>query len=398
MAELDPATAFRGAIMRGADLRREDLSGFDFTGANFAGADLSEADLSLTIGLTTDMLVGAHYNARTRFPAYLPDPFWAPEQRATWADDWGTDQYGRWVSFSVPAAEGTLVTQRMRWIPPGSFLRGSPNDKPGRNDDEGRRREVTIADGFWLFDTPCTQALWQAVMGDNPSRFQSPTRPVEQVSFHDAQAFVTKLNALKPGLSLDLPSEARWEYACRAGTVEATYAGGMQILGEYNAPVLDAIAWYGGNSGVGFELDNGYYSGDWPGKQYEHTRAGTHPVGQKVPNQWGLHDMLGNVWEWCADHWHGSYTGAPDDGSAWLGRRGAAFRVVRGGSWGVGARVVRAARRNRVDPALRAGNLGFRCARVQGNSEAPAAKRRAGRSKPRERSERAATTSPKRPR
>ena len=197
-----------------------------------------------------------------------------------------------------------------------------------------------------------------------------------------------------PGLSLALPSEARWEYACRAGTTEATYAGEMQILGAYNAPVLDAIAWYGGNSGVGFDLDNGFDSSGWPEKQHEHTSAGTRPVAQKAANPWGLYDMLGNVWELCADHWHKSYDGAPDDGSAWTGR-GAAFRVIRGGSWHDVARLVRSACRNVHDPAARDNGVGFRCARVQSASSATT-ERRTGRSKPRERSDRAATTSPKR--
>ena len=375
---LDPATDFRDADLRDVDFGTSDIGAFNFERANLDGADWSNA----------------RGTERTVFPRGL-----GPRPRAAWYDHSGTDQYGRWVSFSVPTADGTLVTQRMRWIPPDSFLRGSPPGEEGRFDRlEGPQREVTIAEGFWLFDTPCTQALWEAVMGDNPSRFKSPTRPVETVSFDDAQEFIEKLNTLKPGLNLELPSEARWEYACRAGTTEATYAGAMQILGDNNAPVLDAIAWYGGNSGVGFELDDGFDSSDWRDRQYDHTRAGTHPVGQKAANAWGLYDMLGNVWEWCADHWHDTYKGAPDDGSAWLGRRGGAYRVIRGGSWYVVARFVRAACRDDVDPANRFEYLGFRCARVRSASEAQPAKRRAGRSKPSERSERAATTGPKRQR
>ena len=144
---------------------------------------------------------------------------------------WGIDQYGRWVSFSVPAPGDTRVAQRMRWIPPGRFTMGSPDGETDRIGFEGPQHEVTIADGFWLFDTPCTQALWQAVMGDNPSNFQSPTRPVEQVSFDDVQAFMDKLNALVPGIDLSLPSEARWEYACRAGTPEEP----MRVRCRYRA-------------------------------------------------------------------------------------------------------------------------------------------------------------------
>jgi formylglycine-generating enzyme required for sulfatase activity len=308
-----------------------------------------------------------------------------------WASGWGQDRFGVYVAFTIRA-----VTQRLRWIPPGRFLMGSPNGEEGRFSAEGPRHEVTLAEGFWLFDTPCTQALWQAVMGENPSRFKSPTRPVEQVSFEDVRGFLDKLNGLVPDLGLTLPSEAQWEYACRAGTETATYAGDMRIVGERNVPVLDAIAWYSGNSGVGFELDNGYDSSDWKEKQYDHTRAGTRPVAQKAANPWGLYDMLGNVWEWCDDRWHDSYRGAPTDGSAWIDPGGAADRVVRGGSWINIARLVRAAFRNGYDPAFGYDLLGFRCARVQCDSVASETERRAGRSKRRERSDQAATTSPKR--
>jgi formylglycine-generating enzyme required for sulfatase activity len=119
---------------------------------------------------------------------------------------------------------------------------------------------------------------------------------------------------------------------------------------------------------VGFELKNGYDGSDWPEKQYPHTRAGTRAVATKEPNAWGLYDMLGNVWEWCADHWHDSYAGAPANGAAWLDAdndSGAADRVFRGGSWNVEARYVRAACRLPAHPAFRLDYLGFRCARVQ---------------------------------
>jgi len=144
-------------------------------------------------------------------------------------------------------------------------------------------------------------------------------------------------------------------------------------------------------------LDNGHDTSDWKEKQYDHTRAGTRSVAQKAANPWGLYDMLGNVWEWCGDHGHSSYQGAPTDGSAWVDPNGgAASRVVRGGSWCPVARHVRAAYRNHFDPAFRNDNLGFRCARVQSDSVVSETERRAGRSKRRERSDPAATTSPKR--
>lgn len=277
-----------------------------------------------------------------------------------WASGWGQDRWGVFVEFTLQE-----VTQRLRWIPPGRFWMGSPEKEPGRIDREGPRHQVTLTEGYWLFDTPCTQALWEAVMGNNPSRFQSPTRPVENVSWNDAQDFLARINARIPGLDLTLPSEAQWEHACRAGTATAIYTGELAILGERNAPALDPIAWYGGNSGVDFDLDNGYDSSGWKEKQYPHTKAGTRPVKLKRANPWGLHDMLGNVWEWTQDHWHGDYRGAPDDGSAWEDRDAGADRVLRGGSWLNLARLVRTAYRSRGHPANRGGYDGIRCARVR---------------------------------
>ena len=242
-----------------------------------------------------------------------------------WASGWGQDEYGIWLAFTV-----VNIEQRMRWIPPGQFMMGSPATEAGRFDREAQH-PVTLKQGFWLFDTPVTQALWQAVMGNNPSYFKSPDRPVERVSWEESRAFIDALNGRMPGLDLQLPTEAQWEYACRAGTATATYAGDLDLKGANNAPVLDDIAWYGGNSGVDFKLSNGYDSSDWPEKQYDHTQAGTHPVASKQANPWGLYDMLGNVYEWCADWW------TEDLGSNLVvdptGPEVGADRVVRGGCW-----------------------------------------------------------------
>jgi formylglycine-generating enzyme required for sulfatase activity len=190
---------------------------------------------------------------------------------------------------------------------------------------------------------------------------------VEQVSWDDCQGFLNKLNEEIPGLELSLPSEAQWEYACRAGSQTAIYTGDIEIVGESNAPALDPIAWYGGNSGVGFELENGYDSSEWPERQYKSERSGTHPVKQKIPNAWGLYDMLGNVWEWTADAWHENYEGAQTDGSVWQSEsdEAGARRVIRGGSWGFEARYCRSACRGGLPPVERDDGLGFRPARVQ---------------------------------
>ena len=284
-------------------------------------------------------------------------------RKPAWATAMGRDRYGLWVTFKIKG-----VAQRMRWIPPGRFLMGSPESEQGRFNDEGPQHEVIISRGYWLGETPVTQALWEAVTeGDNPSEFQSPERPVERVSWDECQQkFLARINELIPevgGERFSLPSEAEWEYACRAGTTAATYAGEIEIKGERNAPVLDAIAWYGGNSGVEYELEHGHDSSSWEEKQHEHSKAGTHPVKRKQPNQWGLYDMLGNVDEWCMDD-HREYNseqqrdpmGATDTGEV---------RVFRGGSWLDDAWYCRAAYRLANPPGYRYGWLGFRLARGQ---------------------------------
>lgn len=262
-----------------------------------------------------------------------------------WASQWGEDEGGPFAAFEV----GHVVV-RMRWIPPGQFLMGSPDDEEGRWDHEGPQQLVTVPRGFWMFETPCTQELWQEVMSDNPSRFVSPKRPVEHVSWNDCQTFMEQISHRVAGLSLQMPTEAEWEYACRAGTTTATYRGDLEILGLNNAPVLDDIAWYGGNCGVNFDLEDGVSTG-WKEKQHEFETGATRLVRLKLPNRWGLYDMLGNVWEWCADRWRDRYDVEPMSAS----------RVIRGGSWSSTARDARAACRGRFTPGSRNYDLGFRC-------------------------------------
>ncbi len=244
-----------------------------------------------------------------------------------WASEWGEDrQHGPWCAFAV----GDVV-QRLRWIPPGVFWMGSPETEEERFSFEGPRHLVSIDSGFWIFDTPCTQALWEAVMGENPSHFKGPDRPVESVSWDQCQEFLTALNSRLDGLQLALPSEAQWEYACRAGTETARYSEN-----------LNAIAWYDKNSG-----------------------NETHPVARKEANSWGLYDMLGNVWEWCEDAWEDDYAAKARTAAA---EPASAHRVIRGGSWLFDARCVRAAYRYRYEPSCRNYDLGFRCAEFRQGS------------------------------
>jgi formylglycine-generating enzyme required for sulfatase activity len=254
-----------------------------------------------------------------------------------WAARPGQDTAGRFADIHVNG-----IDQRLRWIQPGQFSMGSPPGEWGRSTSEGPQHDVTLANGFWLFDTPCIQALWEAVMPTNPSKFQGRDRPVERVSFEDVDKFLMRINALVPGLKLELPSEAQWEYAARAGTTAATYCGDLAPDAATQAGVLNLIAWYRGNSG-----------------------DQTNPVEAKKPNAWGLHDMLGNVYEWCRDVYNDNYLGAPMDGSAWLRPDGdPTVRVVRGGSYNCEARLVRAAYRDHTPPGDRLSNVGFRCVGV----------------------------------
>jgi formylglycine-generating enzyme required for sulfatase activity len=276
--------------------------------------------------------------------------------RPEWATAAGRDCYGLWAEMAVGE-----VRHRLRWIPPGRFLMGSPESEQGRFGNEGPQHAVTLTEGFWLGETPVTQALWVEVMGDNPSQFKDLTRPVEQVSWDDTRGFFDRL-AGKHRFAAHLPTEAQWEYACRAGSAAATWLGDLEILGKSNAPLLDAIAWYGGNSGHKFDLENGVDSSSWPDTQYEHSRAGTRPVATKAANPWGLYDMLGNVWEWCSD-WLGSYTDSPTPDPE--GPKHGESRVVRGGSWLSEARSARSAYRDGRLPGNRLDILGFRLARGQ---------------------------------
>jgi formylglycine-generating enzyme len=257
--------------------------------------------------------------------SFFPNPF-----PALWAGEWGEDEFGLWMALAFKG-----VRQVFRWILPGTFLVGSPESEPERFDDETQHL-VTLTQGYWLADSACTQVLWRAVMGDNPSRFQDDEQnPVEQVSWNGVQQFINKLNGLIPNLNARLPTEAQWEYACRAGTT-TPFSFGKNITPE--------------------QVN---YNGNYPyagGKEGLY-RGKTVPVKSLPSNPWGLYEMHGNVWEWCND-WYGDYPAEP--GVDPIGPSEGADRVLRGGSWNIHGRDVRSANRDRDEPSYRDYSVGFR--------------------------------------
>ena len=204
-------------------------------------------------------------------------------------------------------------------IPAGSFKIGSPASEKDRYDDEGPQKDITIAKGFWLGKYEVTQAEYEKVLGVNPSSFKNcPRCPVESVTWKDAKAFIAKLNEKNDGFLYSLPSEAEWEYAMRAGTTTRFYWGD-----DKNYTEVGNYAWYNGNSD-----------------------SKTHEVGLKLPNNFGLYDMSGNVWEWTEDVWVANHNSLSADGSPNLSGGDSSIRVLRGGSWDYLPRYVRSAVRN----------------------------------------------------
>jgi formylglycine-generating enzyme required for sulfatase activity len=229
-----------------------------------------------------------------RWPESFPD---------RWASEWGEDEYGLWMAFHYKQ-----IRHVMRWIEPGTFMMGSPEDKSPRRKDE-ILHQVTLSEGFWLGATTVTQELWESVTGENPSNFKGVQRSVERVSWEDAQEFMATLNKEIPGLDLDLPTEAQWEYACEKG----------EDCGETFFNVEDLPC-----------------------------------------NAWGLYQMHGDMEEWCRD-WYADYLA--DSVVNPVGPSGGRFRVCRGGSWFSVGRDCRSAYRPGDEPDYRSYSLGFRLSR-----------------------------------
>jgi formylglycine-generating enzyme required for sulfatase activity/acetyl esterase/lipase len=294
--------------------------------------------------------------------------------------------------WKLPLADNRSL--EMVWIPPGTFRMGSPASEQLRKADEGPQTQVTLTKGFWMGRTLVTIGQWKSVMGldvraqlgrmlqdetlydlggkkqtrrefmgfsrtNDPGQYlanEQDDLPMYFVSWNDAIEFCKVLNQrehangrLPQGYEFSLPTEAQWEYACRAGTTDTTYAGPLALEGR-TAPILDRIAWYAGNSPDG-------YTGK--GFNVAGRTGGPHPVAQKEPNPWGLYDMMGNIWEWCRD-WYGPYP----DGTVTdpIGPAAGTDRVNRGGSFGSGAGDHRSANRAKNPQPEASAYRGFRLA------------------------------------
>ncbi|MCL2709770.1 MAG: formylglycine-generating enzyme family protein [Planctomycetaceae bacterium] len=223
------------------------------------------------------------------------------------------------------------VEYHFRWCPPGTLMMGSPESELGRNSNE-KQHQVTLSRAFWLLETPVTQAMWESVMRNNPSIFKGPKLPVEKVSWNNSQDYLRRLNGLDvapAGYRFSLPTEAQWEYACRAGTTTAFHFG--DTLDKDQANFLES-------------------------KIGKTTEVGLYPA-----NAWGLYDMHGNVWELCLDRYGAYPTGSVTDP---VGPSSGDFRVFRGGSWDYFAEDCRSASRNNDGPSLMYSVLGLRLALV----------------------------------
>ncbi|MBN1984272.1 MAG: formylglycine-generating enzyme family protein [Chitinivibrionales bacterium] len=247
----------------------------------------------------------------------------------SWCRASGEDEFGLWIEFAIKE-----IIQRMRWVKPGKFLMGSPQEEPHRYYYE-TQHAVTLTKGFWLSDTVCSQELWQSVMETAPSKYKGARQPVENINWDDCQQFFRRITTILPQITLSLPTETQWEYACRAATT-TPFSFGITIT-----------------------PDQVNYNGKYPYIGDEKGLYREHPVDIRSlpPNQWGFYEMHGNVWEWCAD-WFGEYE--PDAVIDPLGPSEGLYRVLRGGCAFSSAADCRSAARCRFHPSDRYCRHGFR--------------------------------------
>lgn len=260
--------------------------------------------------------------------------------------------YGRRQAESFQEDLGNGIFLEMVKIPGGSFLMGSPENEPERIDSEGPQHRVNIKP-FFMGKFPVTQEQYQAVMGENPSKFKGENKPVESVSWHNAVEFCNRISQ-RIGKAYRLPSEAEWEYACRAGTITPFYFG---------ETISTELANY---RGTNFNYEGKSYPGNYGNGPEGKSRKQTTDVGSFPPNSFGLYDMHGNVFEWCEDGWHENYDGAPNNGNARKTPNDDKYCypfTVRGGSWYHHPSYCRSAYRAGNPPALtlsQIGIIGFR--------------------------------------
>ncbi len=278
------------------------------------------------------------FDTRKRWQLRPPPQFPAP-----WAVEWGADEYGLWQTFSVKG-----IPLKMRYIPPGQFLMGSSKGVLDRYHDE-LQHTVVITGGFWLAETTVTQELWQVVMKYNPSSFNPKTNalvkeisehelPVENVNWHECFLFLEKLNNLIPNITFTFPTEAQWEYSCRAGT-QSLFNNG-DTINRLQANFDDHLLLSSSMDGNGSDR--------------------TFPVKSFSPNAWGLYQMHGNLWEWCTDGLRDYPSLKSEPVYDPIGPSSDQSVVVRGGAWISNARRIRSASRNKLSRDYDRADVGLR--------------------------------------